>query len=177
MDEKQLFIENEKLIYFVIYKMHLDKYPEDLYDLGLIGLTKAIKSFNPEKYTFSTYATTVIHNEIYNYLRNKNINFQNNMVSLDIELKGRDNLLLKDVIKDNINIEEDIIKKYQIDTLYKSIGKLTNIEKFVICHTYTLCGCKYLTQLEMTKILNKNQTYISRIKKRAIKKLKKFMEE
>ena len=179
----KLVLDNEKLIYYVIKKLHLYKYLDELYDIGMIGLCRAARSFDGESgTTFSTYALPCIRNEIWSYMRQKRNNMWYNMDSLDIIIDDNKTAAV-DLIKDCTNIENSVIEKETNKELYNAINQLSDLEQFVINHTYGLNGYDVLTQETILEMIYKkfgvkyyNQCSISRIKIRAIKKLKKLLK-
>lgn len=180
MSEKEkLILENEKLIYFVLKKNKLYHLTDELYDVGMIGLCKAANNFDKTKgYKFSTYAYTFIKNQILMEIRDSNssrrkANF--NTVSLDKRINNTEyDITLAEVIKDDrINFEEEIEKKEQVQNILKAICYLTKEEKIVIEHTFGLNGYKAIPQQDIMKLLGINQSNVSRLKTRAIKKIRK----
>lgn len=179
----KLVLDNENLVYYVIKKLNLYKYLDELYDIGMIGLCKAARSFDSEFNTkFSTYAIYCIRNEIYCYNRKKNNNMWYNIDSLDIIIDNNRTTAV-DLVKDCTNIENSVIEKETYKELYNAIRQLSDVEQFVINHTYGLNGCDITTQGYMLNLIYKKfgvqysrQIAISRIKTRAIKKLKKILK-
>lgn len=113
--------------YFNKFKTSIEL--EELQAISLLGLTKAAKSYNSDKnIKFSTFAYTVIKNEIIYYIK-QNIKHINN-ISLSQELT--DNLLLEDTLQSNINLEKDIEDTIKIETLYKYINELNEKDKFIV---------------------------------------------
>lgn len=178
-----LILNNEKLIYYVLGKMNLYEQREDYYDIGMIGLIKAAKTYVPNKgIVFSTYAVRCIKNEVLIEIRKEKSNKRKvnyNCVSLEQPVNGNDDekITIGDTLKSNIDIEKEMIRKEERELLYKSLSKLSDKEQFVINHYYGLNGCEKLKQEELAKILNVQQGQISRIKNKSIQKLKMMIEE
>lgn len=170
----KLIIDNEHLIYYVLQKLKLYSKKDDYYDICAIGLIKAAKKFNPNKgYAFSTYAIKIIQNELFQYFRKLNAPKRNpdgNIISLDVILC--ENLFLVDAIPDDYSMELDLIKKEQLEQLKKNILNLDEEERMIINYYYGI-DCTKLTQAQISKIMNISQAQISRIKDRAVSKLKK----
>lgn len=181
----ELVLKNENLIYYVIKGMGLYKHLDDFYDIGMIGLCKAARSFDVESgIKFSTYAITCIKYEIHRYGRKKENRKWNNISSLDIIIDDNKTTAVE-LIADDVNIEEDIIRKELYKDLYKNINKLSTVEQLVINYSYGLNGYTKMSQHNILILLKRNykmkynysQSYISRIKTRAIKKLKRYLKD
>ncbi|WP_236914521.1 RNA polymerase sporulation sigma factor SigE [Clostridium sp. Cult2] len=151
---------------------------EDLISIGTIGLIKAVNTFNPDKnIKLATYASKCIENEILMYLRRNNK--LRSEVSLDeplnVDWDGNE-LLLSDIL----GTEGDIIFKFleeEVDKelLNQAISKLSGREKTIVELRFGLKNGKERTQKEVADILGISQSYISRLEKRIIKRLKKEM--
>lgn len=151
---------------------------EDLISIGTIGLIKAINTFQPEKnIKLATYASRCIENEILMYLR-KNTNTRTE-VSFDEPLNtdwdGKE-LLLSDVMGTEPDIvmrplEEDVDRQL----LHSAISRLNPRERDIISMRFGLGGRKELTQKEVADQLGISQSYISRLEKRIILRLKRDM--
>ena len=153
---------------------------EDLISIGTIGLIKAINTFKPDKnIKLATYASRCIENEILMYLRR---NHKTRMeVSIDeplnVDWDGNE-LLLSDILgtdEDIIyrNLEDEAEKKL----LLKAVNKLSERERTIIDLRFGLNSPdgKELTQKEVADMLGISQSYISRLEKKIIKRLKKEM--
>lgn len=149
---------------------------EDLISIGTIGLIKAVNTFNPEKkIKLATYASRCIENEILMYLRRNNkirseVSFDE---PLNIDWDGNE-LLLSDVL----GTEEDIITKDIEDKvdrklLVKSLDTLNDREKQIMELRFGLAGDEEKTQKDVADLLGISQSYISRLEKRIIKRLRK----
>jgi RNA polymerase sporulation-specific sigma factor len=181
-EQRQLVLDNQKLITYCIKKQGLLDDYYDYYDIAAIGLVKAaINYYDNKGYAFSTYAIKCINNELLVELRTKN-SFKRrsnlNTISLDKEMKTDEKIItLKDVIPSDINIELEIIKKEEKELLYKSLKKLNNKELTIIIYNYGLFGNNELTQRELAQLFNLSQAQISRLKNNAIRKLKNIVRE
>ncbi|RKO67444.1 RNA polymerase sporulation sigma factor SigE [Desulfofundulus salinus] len=151
---------------------------EDLVSIGTIGLIKAVNTFDPtKKIKLATYASRCIENEILMYLRRNNktraeVSFDE---PLNIDWEGNE-LLLSDVL----GTENDIIYKYiedEIDKklLYMALNKLSGRERKIMELRFGLNNGVEKTQKEVADLLGISQSYISRLEKRIIKRLKKEM--
>lgn len=149
---------------------------EDLVSIGAIGLIKAVNTFDPEKkIKLATYASRCIENEILMYLRRNNkvrteVSFDE---PLNIDWDGNE-LLLSDVLgteNDTIyrNIEEQVDRKL----LHKALDKLSDRERIIMELRFGLQGGEEKTQKDVADLLGISQSYISRLEKRIIKRLRK----
>lgn len=149
---------------------------EDLISVGTIGLIKAVNTFNPDKkIKLATYASRCIENEILMYLRRTNkvkgeISFYE---PLNTDLDGNE-LLLSDILgSDENNVFEFIEEEVDKTLLVIAMDSLNNREHEIISLRFGLNGCLEKTQKEVADLLGISQSYISRLEKRIIKKLKK----
>ena len=149
---------------------------EDLISIGTIGLMKAIGTYRLEKkIKLATYASRCIENEILMYIR-KTAN-QKTEISLDepINMDGEGNeLLLSDILgtdEDTISrpLEEDVDKK----VLHQALETLPPREQEIVFLRYGLEGRKELTQKEVAQTMGISQSYISRLEKRILQRLRK----
>lgn len=151
---------------------------EDLISIGTIGLIKAINTFNPvKKIKLATYASRCIENEILMYLRrNSKTKLE---VSIDeplnVDWDGNE-LLLSDILgTDEDVIYKDIESEVERNLLGKAIGKLTKREQTIVRLRFgiNMPDGKEKTQKEVADLLGISQSYISRLEKRIMKRLKK----
>ncbi len=149
---------------------------EDLISLGTIGLIKGINSFDASKGTrLATYAARCIENEILMLMR-ANKKSQGD-VSLNDPIgtdKEGNQILLMDIIgADEEDVIREIDSKEQIKKLYENINsKLDEREKEIIHLRYGLGNGKEWTQAEVAKVMKISRSYVSRIEKKAIEKLR-----
>ncbi len=149
---------------------------EDLISIGTIGLIKAVNTFDPEKnIKLATYASRCIENEILMYLRRNSkiraeISFDE---PLNIDWDGNE-LLLSDILgTENDLIYHEIEAEVEKELLQSAMGKLNNREKQIMELRFGLKGGGEKTQKEVADILGISQSYISRLEKRIVKRLKK----
>lgn len=149
---------------------------EDLISIGTIGLIKAVNTFNPEKnIKLATYASKCIENEILMYLRrNSKIKAELSFDEpLNIDWDGNE-LLLSDILgTDNDIIFKILEEEVDKELLNQSIQKLSNRERKIMELRFGLVDSESKTQKEVADILGISQSYISRLEKRIVKKLKK----
>lgn len=148
---------------------------EDLVSIGTIGLIKAVNTFCPgKKIKLATYASRCIENEILMYLR-KTANLKNEMSidePLNVDWDGNE-LLLSDVLgSDNDEVNRNIEMEDEKNQLLKIVSKLEEREKQIMTMRFGLFGSKEYTQKEVADMLGISQSYISRLEKRIIEKIK-----
>ena len=148
---------------------------EDLISIGTIGLVKAINTFKADKnIKLATYASRCIENEILMYLRKNNkIRYE---ISLDeplnIDYDGNE-LLLGDIVgTDDDLVEQEMLKSDQKKIFYEALKDLNQREKEILILRYGLSNHDELTQKDVAKLLGISQSYISRLEKKIIKKLR-----
>ncbi|MGY4689743.1 RNA polymerase sporulation sigma factor SigE [Salibacterium sp. K-3] len=149
---------------------------EDLISIGTIGLIKAVNTFNPEKkIKLATYASRCIENEILMHLRRTNklrseISFDE---PLNIDWDGNE-LLLSDILGTDENIiTKGIEEKVDRRLLRRSLEILNPREKQIMEMRFGLAGNQEKTQKDVADLLGISQSYISRLEKRIIKRLRK----
>ena len=180
LEAKHILIErNLRLVAHVIKKyQHLEENPEDLISIGTIGLIKAIITFNPERNNkLGTYAARCIENEILMLLRTKKKHSKE--VSL-YEPIGTDRdgneIQLFDIIEtDEADAQTKITLKDDIRLLYEKLeSELSPRERLVLKMRYGLYNQEEYTQREIAEELGISRSYVSRIEKSAIEKLRDF---
>lgn len=149
---------------------------EDLVSIGTIGLIKAVNTFDTEKkIKLATYASRCIENEILMFLRRNNkvrveVSFDE---PLNVDWDGNE-LLLSDVLgTDGDTIYKDIEEEVDRTLLYGALEKLGEREKRIMELRFGLSGEKEMTQKDVADLLGISQSYISRLEKRIIKRLRK----
>ena len=149
---------------------------EDLISIGTIGLIKAINTFNPTKnIKLATYASRCIENEILMYLRKNQTSKVEISIDepLNVDWDGNE-LLLSDILgTDNDITYQKIEREVDIKLLSSAITTLSAREQEILRLRFGLMGNKEKTQKEVADILGISQSYISRLEKRIIKRLKK----
>lgn len=177
-DARNILIErNLRLVAHVVKKYSNTKIEQDdLISIGTIGLIKGINSFNVDKGSkLSTYVSRCIDNEILMYLRSKKKT--NKEVSLyeplGIDKEGNE-IQLYDIIETNdADASECIMLKQDIQKLYEELESLlTPRERLVLKMRYGLYNGEEYTQREVARQLGISRSYVSRIEKSAIQKLR-----
>lgn len=176
----KLIEHNLRLVVFLAKKYENTKIDlEDLVSIGTIGLIKGVNTYqNDKNIKLATYASRCIDNEILMYLRKTKrkrteISFED---SLSFDADGNE-LHLEDVL----GTEADIVTKGLEDELdkkmlYQEVNKLEGRDKEILEYRYGLNGKNELTQKEVANLMGISQSYISRIEKKVIKKLRSIIK-
>ena len=153
---------------------------EDLISIGTIGLIKAVNSFNPDKnIKLATYASRCIENEILMVLRKTNrIKLEMSFDEpLNTDWDGNE-LLLSDILGTETDlVSKDLDSAIEREMLYSAIKTLNPREKDIVSLRYGLNNRKEHTQKEVADMMGISQSYISRLEKRIIEKLKDKMRK
>ena len=181
LQAKAVLIErNLRLVVYIARKFeNTGVNVEDLISIGTIGLIKAINTFKTDKkIKLATYASRCIENEILMYLR-RNTRIKSE-VSIDeplnVDWEGNE-LLLSDILGTDVDtISRDIEDEVDRELLGKALEKLSSREKQIVELRFGLCGDgEEKTQKEVADLLGISQSYISRLEKKIIGRLKKEM--
>ena len=180
-EAREILIErNLRLVAHIAKKyQNVDEEMEDLISIGTIGLIKAVSSFDSSKGKLSTYASRCIDNELLMLLRSKK------KTSKEVSLyepigtdKEGNEINLLDIIESE---QVDVIGRMEFAVNLKKLGKiLQNLEereKEIIFLRYGLATGKEVTQREIGENLGISRSYVSRIEKRALNKLRKGFEK
>lgn len=177
IEAKNILVErNLRLVAHIVKKYSFPgKEVDDLISIGTVGLIKAIDSFDSSKGTrLATYAARCIENEILMLIRN-NKKIKGEVYLQDpigIDKEGNEISLMDILSSDKDSIIEIVENKIQVKKLYSKINTvLQEREKLIIEMRYGLIDGKGKTQREIAKILGISRSYVSRIEKRALKKL------
>lgn len=173
----KLIEHNLRLVAHIVKKYNVvDKETDDLISIGTIGLIKAIDTFDDEKgIRLATYASRCIDNELLMMLRSgkrlaKEVYLYDPIGS---DREGNEINLLDIIEEAEVDIVENIVLEDDIKKLYCMIGKvLTDREREIICLRYGLSNKKEVTQREIANKLGISRSYVSRIEKKALKKLR-----
>ncbi|WP_027963111.1 RNA polymerase sporulation sigma factor SigE [Halalkalibacillus halophilus] len=175
---KSILIEhNLRLVVYIAKKFeNTGIHIEDLISIGSIGLIKAVNTFNPEKkIKLATYASRCIENEILMYLRRNNkrkteVSFDE---PLNVDWDGNE-LLLSDVLgTENDLITKGIEENVDKNLLRSALSSLNGREKQIMEMRFGLTGDEEHTQKDVADLLGISQSYISRLEKKIIKRLKR----
>ena len=152
---------------------------EDLISIGTIGLIKGITTFKPDKgVRLATYAARCVENEILMHFRSQKKSAQDVSLSDYIDT-GSDGaaLSLMDVVGDGPDLLEEMATAEQVGQLRKAVGVcLTEQERQVIVLRYGLGGGSPCRQREVAQRCGVSRSYVSRIEKRALEKLRRYLE-
>ena len=179
--KKKLIEHNLRLVVYIAKKFdNTGVGVEDLISIGTIGLIKAINTFNPTKKSkLATYASRCIENEILMYLRRNNKTKLEVSIDepLNVDWDGNE-LLLSDILgTDEDTIYKDLENEAEHKLLVKAIGCLSSRERLIVRMRYGLGSenGEEKTQKEVADLLGISQSYISRLEKKIMKRLKREM--
>ena len=192
MDARGKLIEhNLRLVAYIVNK----NYPEavcgcqqdadDLISIGTIGLIRAAETFDYTKgRRFSTYASRCIDNQIKMHFRKIKRQQSEVYINEPLETDSEGNTLtIADILASNVNIEEETELRINSQKLYRYIDEeLDEREKEIICKRYGIRDgrgfvCEAMTQREIAKQLKISRSYISRIEKKVLEKLRRRFEQ
>lgn len=174
---QKLILHNLRLVSHIVRKYYSSSQNgdrEDLVSIGIIGLVKAVDSFNVQNGArFATYAAKCIQNEILMHFRSRKKTQGEVSLSetIDVDRDGNP-LTYADVISYEDNIAEEVEQKIRIQKTMRFVGSvLEERERQIICLRYGIGGKKALTQRDVADRLGISRSYVSRIEKGAIEKL------
>ncbi len=181
-DAKNKLVEhNLRLVAHIIKKYYsVSNEQDELISIGTIGLIKAVTTFDYTKGTrFATYASKCIDNEILMHFRALKKSVGDIYMEQPIETdKDGNQLTLMDTLADDVLVADKIELSLRTEKLYECIGKcLDKRECEIIVRRYGLFGRNPLTQRETAKLLGISRSYVSRIEKKALSKLKNAFGE
>ncbi len=174
-----LILHNLRLVSHIVRKYYsTSKNQEDLVSIGTIGLVKAVDTYNIDNGTrFATYAAKCIQNEILMSFRAEKKHAAEISINetIDIDRDGNP-LAYIDVISSDENISEETERKIMSERALRCIKTvLTLRERQIIIMRYGLCNTRELTQREIAEKLGISRSYVSRIEKSALEKLKEAL--
>lgn len=182
LEARNVLIErNLRLVAHIMKKYYAQTADqEDLISIGTIGLIKGITTFDASKGArLATYAARCVENEILMYFRAQKKSGQDVSLSDYIET-GTDGtaLSLMDVVGEEEDLLETVFTRQRIEALRKAVDRvLTDQERQVVLLRYGLGGVKASRQREVAQMLGISRSYVSRIEKRALEKLRRELEE
>lgn len=179
---RQMLIErNLRLVAHIVKKYQCrEEDTEDYISIGCIGLIKAVNTFDEGKGRLATYACRCIENELLMHLRGKK------KIAKEISLyepigqdKEGNEIHLMDVIEqEQPDVVEMMERNRRIASLMELVGSvLTEREREILMLRYGLKGCERLTQNEIAGYLGISRSYVSRIEKKALQKLREQLQE
>lgn len=178
---KSILIErNLRLVAHIVKKYSMqNKDVDDLISIGTVGLIKAIESFDSSKGTrLATYAARCIENEILMLFRNNKKNKSEVYLQdpIGIDKEGNEICLMDVLSSESDSVVEIVENNLQVRSLYNKMSKfLSTREREILEMRYGLIDGKVKTQREIASILGISRSYVSRIEKKALKKLNKEM--
>ncbi len=180
-EAREILIErNLRLVAHIAKKyQNVDEEMEDLISIGTIGLIKAVSSFDSSKGKLSTYASRCIDNELLMLLRSKK------KISKEVSLyepigtdkEGNEINLLDIIESEQIDVIDRMELAVNLKKLERILQNLEEREKEIIFLRYGLATGKEVTQREIGERLGISRSYVSRIEKRALNKLRKGFEK
>ena len=182
LEARNILIErNLRLVAHIMKKYYaVDSDQEDLISIGTIGLIKGISTFDPDKGArLATYAARCVENEILMYFRSQRKSSQDVSLSDCIET-GTDGaaLSLMDVVCDDADLLEQVSTREAVRDLRRALDTcLTEQERLVIRLRYGLDGAAPKRQREVAAVTGISRSYVSRIEKKALGKLRQALEE
>ena len=174
---EDLIVHNLRLVVYIAKKFESTGIPvEDLISIGTLGLIKAVNTFRMSKnIKLATYASRCIENEILMYLRKTNSSKAevSYFEPLNVDWDGNE-LLLSDVLgSEPDEVYRDIESEDERMRLYRAVGLLNERERMIMTMRFGIGGGREYTQKEVADELGISQSYISRLEKRIIEKIKK----
>lgn len=174
---EELIVRNLRLVVYIARKFENTGIPiEDLISIGTLGLIKAINTFRISKnIKLATYASRCIENEILMYLRKTNslkaeVSY---FEPLNVDWDGNE-LLLSDILgSEPDEVYRDIESEDERSRLYKAVASLSKRERQIMTMRFGIGGGREYTQKEVADALGISQSYISRLEKRIIEKIKR----
>lgn len=163
--KEQVVLNNTGIVGIILKSLNLNPLDADLFSTGIIGVVKAVNTFNPDKgFTFSAYATRIIRNEILTTFRKKRI-IPAFSIDEPYELGNGESVDCSEMIADSRRFEEEVIADMQIEQIFSILSEREN--KII---TLSMHG---KTQREIAGICGISQAQVSRIIKSIYKKWRK----
>lgn len=183
LEAKNVLIErNLRLVAHIVKKyIGTGRDMDELIAIGIVGLVKAVNTYRVEKGSrLGTYAARCIDNELLMLLRNER------KLSREISLyepigtdKEGNEIRFMDVVEDTSeNLLDVMMMDERIQKMYAGVEQvLSEREREIVCKRYGLFGCEEVTQREIGKRMGISRSYVSRIEKKALQKLRRYIEE
>ena len=175
-----LIVHNLRLVVYIAKKFESSGIPiEDIISIGTIGLIKAVNTFVPSKnIKLATYASRCIENEILMYLRKSSNRRQESSIDEPLNIDGDGNeLLLSDVLGSDHNlVSAELEQVAERNMVLEAVEKLGERERQIMQLRFGLLDGKEHTQKEVADLIGISQSYISRLEKRIIKRLRRDLE-
>lgn len=175
-----LITHNLRLVVYIAKKFESTSAGvEDMISIGTIGLIKAVNTFEPEKnIKLATYASRCIENEILMYLRKGSNRRQDASIDepLNTDSDGNELLLVDVLVSEDAQVGEALERSAERAALRRAVEHLAPRERQIMELRFGLSGGAEHTQKEVADIIGISQSYISRLEKRIIKRLRREME-
>ena len=176
-----LIVHNLRLVVFIAKKFESTKINiEDLISIGSMGLIKGVQTFKIEKnIKLATYASRCIENEILMYLRKTQKMRQEYSLDevLSVDSEGNE-MILADILGSNDETSlSRLTSEEDVNNLYYAIDQLNEREREIVIMRFGLYGKEAMTQKEVAETLGISQSYISRLEKRIIEKMRQEIEQ
>ena len=176
----ELITHNLRLVVYLAKKYEGSGVPsEDMVSIGTIGLIKAVNTFTPERsIKLATYASRCIGNEILMYLRKSSNRRQDASIDepLNTDTDGNELLLMDVLTSDDPQVGEELERSAERAALRGAVGRLSPRERRIMELRFGLNHEKEHTQKEVADTLGISQSYISRLEKRIIRRLRRELE-
>ena len=176
----ELITHNLRLVVYLAKKYEGSGVPsEDMVSIGTIGLIKAVNTFTPERsIKLATYASRCIGNEILMYLRKSSNRRQEASIDepLNTDTDGNELLLMDVLTSDDPQVGEELERSAERAALRGAVGRLSPRERRIMELRFGLNHEKEHTQKEVADTLGISQSYISRLEKRIIRRLRRELE-
>lgn len=178
--KEELILHNMRLVAHVAKKYQNEEDElEDLISIGTIGLLKAVSTFDYNYGNrFATYAIRCIENELLMHFRkNKRIRMEVSLFEpIGTDKEGKQIHLMEVLLVDEIDVSKQMEINRDIELLKKHMEKILNTrETYIINKRYGLNGEHEMTQREIAQKMGISRSYVSRIEKKALEKLKNFL--
>ena len=183
VEARNILIErNLRLVAHVARKYQgADTDQDDLISIGIIGLIKAVSTFDCEKNNrLATYAARCIENELLMMMRAKKKQTREVSIyeKIGVDQEGRELRLMDILESEPVDVREELELRKNAKKLYENLGRvLDEREQRVITVRYGLNGSREMTQREIAQELGISRSYVSRIEKNALQKLRECFEE
>lgn len=180
--KEELILHNMRLVAHVAKKYQNEEEDlEDLISIGTIGLLKAVSTFDYNYGNrFATYAIRCIENELLMHFRkSKKHKMEVSLYEpIGTDKEGKQIHLMEVLLVDDIDVAKQMEVRRDIDLIKQNFdGVLDERESMIIKKRYGLCGEKELTQREIAKEMDISRSYVSRIEKKALEKLKIMLQK
>ena len=175
----KLIEHNLRLVAHIVkkyYSMNCEQ--DDLISIGTVGLIKGISSYRPDRgVRLATYASRCVENEILMYFRSQRKSASDVSLSDALDNDGEGGLSIQDVLYEEDDILERLARKEDSRRLRRLVGTLLDQrEREIVSLRYGLGGRPALPQREVAARLDISRSYVSRLEKRALEKLRRGME-